>query len=368
MAQLAANCLQILSHNTRHAATPCFSPVRPPPTRLRIATTEVQQQPECSTSYQPTCWSLNLKRGSRVQTCAKKRNPLPEPPQEDDMGPEELVLQSGPPGDLQRLLSRRSPPGHGGASGGGDAEGGDEEAEGTEEGGGPAIPRVHMDMDIYSRVYGDQDSTWRDLPMRLLPRSEEEERRLQAALQMEAYFARTWNHEEVDDLAFFEAERMRGKAHNIYANVHQVAAMMRVLENADFRMGDKQTYFSSWSRAEILFAQDFDQFNQAVKDNMDKLVRQPLEEELRDRLEAIGEATLLPPTEAEQAEPKFPSSEDVSRYCVDNFLEGVLPGVSLANPTERYADDIYGGEGELADELFNMKEAEEDSDVEDGQE
>ncbi len=30
-------------------------------------------------------------------------------------------------------------------------------------------------------------------------------------LQMEGYFARVWNHEDVDDLAFFEAEKMRGK-------------------------------------------------------------------------------------------------------------------------------------------------------------
>ncbi len=54
--------------------------------------------------------------------------------------------------------------------------------------------------------------------------------------------------------------------------------MMRVLENEDFRMAEKQTYFSSWSRAEILFARDFDEFNETVRANMDSLVRQPLEE------------------------------------------------------------------------------------------
>ncbi|EFJ45737.1 hypothetical protein VOLCADRAFT_105825 [Volvox carteri f. nagariensis] len=301
---------------------------------------------------------------------ARKRGSLPEPPQEENFEPEELTV--GPASqDLQRLLARRGPV-LSSESGGGSS--GDIAAE------APAIPRVELDLDMYSRVYGDENATWRDLPMNLLPRTEEEEHRLQAALQMEAYFARTWNHDDMDDWAFFEAEKMRGKAHNIYANVHRVAAMMRVLENEDFRMAEKQTYFSSWSRAEILFAQKYDKFNEAVKENMDSLVRQPLEEasqsgleggllsnhvhELRDRLEAIGEATLLPPTEAEQAESKFPSEEDVARYCVDNLLEGVLPGVSLANPTERYADDIYAGDGDLADELFNMKDADDSDDEE----
>ncbi|GIL48972.1 hypothetical protein Vafri_5469 [Volvox africanus] len=347
MPQLLMYGRQSISYNKRHTATQSMSSMGPPPVRLRLNT---DLQSECSTSYEPSRWLL--KRGKCTRTHARKRSSLPEPPQEEDFAREELAVQD----DLQRLLSRPS-------SARGSAGNGEDTSEDA-----PAISRVDLDLDIYQKLYGDENSTWRDLPMNLLPRTEEEERKLQAALQMEAYFARTWNHEDVDDLAFFEAEKMRGKAHNIYANVHRVAAMMRVLENEDFRMAEKQTYFSSWSRAEILFALDYDEFNEAVKANMDALVRQPLEEELRDRLEAIGEATLLPPTEAEQAEPKFPTEEDVARYCVDTFLEGVLPGVSLANPTERYADDIYAGEGEVADELFNMKDAEEESDVEEGQE
>ncbi|GIL69021.1 hypothetical protein Vretimale_17395 [Volvox reticuliferus] len=346
MAQLPMYSLQSITYSMRHKAAQCTLAMRPPPVCLRLNT---NAQSECSTSYEPTRW-LRM-RGGRTRAHARKRSSLPEPPQEENFAGEELAVQTGLQGDLQRLLSR--PSSARGSTGDG------EDASGNT----PAIPRVELDLDMYQKLYGDENSTWRDLPMNLLPRTEEEERKLQAALQMEAYFARTWNHEDVDDLAFFEAEKMRGKAHNIYANVHRVAAMMRVLENEDFRMAEKQTYFSSWSRAEILFAQEYDEFNEAVKANMDALVRQPLEEELRDRLEAIGEATLLPPTEAEQAEPKFPSEEDVARYCVDTFLEGVLPGVSLANPTERYADDIYAGEGDLADELFNMKEAEDDSDA-----
>ncbi|GLI62821.1 hypothetical protein VaNZ11_005571 [Volvox africanus] len=349
MYQLLMYGRQLITHNTRHAVAQCMSAMGPPPVRLRLNT---DAQSECSTSYEPTRWFL--KRGKRTRTHARKRSSLPEPPQEEDFAREETDWKPVQD-DLQRLLSRPS-------SARGSAGNGEDTS-----GNAPAIPRVDLDLDMYQKLYGDENSTWRDLPMNLLPRTEEEERKLQAALQMEAYFARTWNHEDVDDLAFFEAEKMRGKAHNIYANVHRVAAMMRVLENEDFRMAEKQTYFSSWARAEILFAQDYDEFNEAVKANMDALVRQPLEEELRDRLEAIGEATLLPPTEAEQAEPKFPTEEEVARYCVDTFLEGVLPGVSLANPTERYADDIYAGEGELADELFNMKDAQEDSDAEEGQ-
>lgn len=48
--------------------------------------------------------------------------------------------------------------------------------------GAPAIPRVKLDLDMYNRMYGDEESTWRDLPMNLLPRTEEEERKLNAAV------------------------------------------------------------------------------------------------------------------------------------------------------------------------------------------
>ncbi|KAG2424830.1 hypothetical protein HXX76_014251 [Chlamydomonas incerta] len=282
--------------------------------------------------------------------------PPPPPPKqaaedEDEYAEEALDASMETPAQsqLQRLLSR---------SGQGNA--------GAESESGPAIkrPPTHP-LDMYETLYGDEDSDWRDLPLGLLPRSADEERKLMAKLQLEAYFMRQWNHEDVDDLAFFEAEKMRGKAHNIYANVRRVASMMNVIEAEDFVMAEHQSYFTPWARAEIAFASEYDEFNAAVKANIDSLVRQPLEEELRERLEAIGEATLLPPTEAEQQAPKFPSDADVSAFMVEHFLEGVLPGVSLSNPNQRYADDIYGGDEDGTDELLNMMEEQEgDGDAE----
>ncbi|PNW83239.1 hypothetical protein CHLRE_05g234050v5 [Chlamydomonas reinhardtii] len=323
---------------------------------------------ECSTSYSAQHYR-RTSRGERMRTCAaandddfkpagaarrgrgKARAPPPPPPPPPQQGAEDeeeyeeslgASLEDPAQGQLQRLLSRSGP------------------GESVAADVGPAIkrPPTHP-LDMYETLYGDQDSDWRDLPLGLLPRSADEERKLMAKLQVEAYFMRQWNHEDVDDLAFFEAEKMRGKANNIYANVRRVASMMNVIEAEDFAMAERQSYFTPWARAEIAFASEYDDFNAAVKANIDSLVRQPLEEELRERLEAIGEATLLPPTEAEQQAPKFPSDADVSAYMMENFLEGVLPGVSLTNPNQRYADDIYGGDEEGADELLNMVEEQE---------
>ncbi|GFR53078.1 hypothetical protein Agub_g15776 [Astrephomene gubernaculifera] len=248
--------------------------------------------------------------------------------------------------------------------------------DGDNEGGvvqeDPARPQIEIDRDLYDKLddaMHGEPSTWMDLPMRMVPSNEEDQQRLEQVIQMETYFGRIWEHEEVDDLAFFEAEKMRDKAHNIYANTHRVARMMHVLEAEDFRMGEKQTHWSSWARAELLFSTHYDEFNEAVKANMDSIVRQPLDEELRERLEAIGEASLLPPTEAEVAQMaeaeaantpaalRTMSREDVARRAATSLLEGILPGVSLANPMERYAEDIYDGEGggeEATDELFSM--------------
>lgn len=68
------------------------------------------------------------------------------------------------------------------------------------------------------------------------------------------------------------------KANNIYANVRRVASMMNVIEAEDFAMAERQSYFTPWARAEIAFASEYDDFNAAVKANIDSLVRQPLEE------------------------------------------------------------------------------------------
>ncbi|KXZ46281.1 hypothetical protein GPECTOR_45g151 [Gonium pectorale] len=281
-----------------------------------------------------------------------------------ELDEEEVVVDEGyepepaPPPEAKKLkkLLGRPPKADAPAAALAVAEPGASEGGAVDEAGleGPAIRKLNLQTDMYQRLWGDEESDWRDLPWHMLPRSEEEERKLQALLQMEAYFTRTWNHDDMDDWAFFEAEKMRGKAHNIYANTQRVAAMMRVLEAEDFAMGDRQSYFSSWSRAECLFALEYDEFNQAVKDNIDSIVRQPLEEELRERLTAIGEATLLPPTESEQMAPKFPTTMDVSQFMQENFLEGILPGVSLNNPLARYAEDIYAGSSDVADELLNM--------------
>lgn len=59
-----------------------------------------------------------------------------------------------------------------------------------------------------------------------------------------------------------------------------------------------------------------------------------------------------------------------ARPCVpqENFLEGILPGVSLAAPNERYAEDIFGGgDGDTADELLSMLEGEGDGEEADGE-
>lgn len=40
----------------------------------------------------------------------------------------------------------------------------------------------------------------------------------------------------------------------------------------------------------------------------------PAPQELREQLEAIGEATLLPPTESEKRAPKFPSQGEVVQF------------------------------------------------------
>ncbi|KAG2429721.1 hypothetical protein HYH02_013978 [Chlamydomonas schloesseri] len=296
-------------------------------------------------------------RKGRKSRATSNPPPPPPPPKQEAEEEEEYEealgasLETPAQGQLQRLLSRSG-------LGGGVAE--------SDAAAVPAIkrPPTHP-LDMYETLYGDQDADWRDLPLGMLPRSADEERKLMAKLQVEAYFMRQWNHEDVDDLAFFEAEKMRGKANNIYANVRRVASMMNVIEAEDFAMAERQSYFTPWARAEIAFASEYDEFNAAVKENIDSLVRQPLEEELRERLEAIGEATLLPPTEAEQQAPKFPSDADVSAYMVEHFLEGVLPGVSLTNPNQRYADDIYGGDEDGADELLNMMEEQEgDGDAE----
>lgn len=55
------------------------------------------------------------------------------------------------------------------------------------------------------------------------------------------------------------------------------------------------------------------------------------EQELREQLEAIGEAALLPPTESEVSEAdKAPSEADVRQAVVAQYLDGILPGASLA--------------------------------------
>ncbi len=52
----------------------------------------------------------------------------------------------------------------------------------------------------------------------------------------------------------------------------------------------------------------------------------------------------------------------------ENFLEGILPGVSLASPNERYAEDIFGGGDEdTADELLSMLEGDGDGEEADGE-
>ncbi len=71
-----------------------------------------------------------------------------------------------PAGQLQRLLSRSG-------LGGGVAE--------SDAAAGPAIkrPPTHP-LDMYETLYGDQDADWRDLPLGMLPRSADEERKLMA--------------------------------------------------------------------------------------------------------------------------------------------------------------------------------------------
>ncbi|PNH00084.1 Fructose-bisphosphate aldolase, cytoplasmic isozyme, partial [Tetrabaena socialis] len=173
--------------------------------------------------------------------------------------------------DMQRLLSRRRQPA---------AEPGPyPDTLPSAAAAPPPMPTRDVgDPDRFLKMYGDEEATWRDMPMRMMPRSREENRKLMDQMQMEAYLSRMWNHEDVDDLAFYEEGKMRTKAHNIYANVRAVANIMHEIEDQDFSMAEKQSYFTSWARAELLFAQEYDVFNEMVKQNIDSIVRQPLEE------------------------------------------------------------------------------------------
>ena len=78
----------------------------------------------------------------------------------------ELTPCSRRAGQLQRLLSRSGP------------------GESVAADVGPAIkrPPTHP-LDMYETLYGDQDSDWRDLPLGLLPRSADEERKLMAKVR-----------------------------------------------------------------------------------------------------------------------------------------------------------------------------------------
>lgn len=217
----------------------------------------------------------------------------------------------------------------------------------------------HMDPQLVHAIYGDTNMSWADLPLRVLPRSKEELQSLQTQLMYEKYFVREWNYEDVDDLAFYHMHEMREKAVNVYANVRKAAEMIHQYEQDDYAMGENQTYFSSWARMEINLAKEYDEFNEGVRQNIMSMVRQPVEEELRDQLEAIGEAAMLPPSEAEREPPKFPSGDQVRQSMISEYLDGIFPGISTGSD-DSLADDIYAGpeEGEGTDELFQIYEKE----------
>lgn len=66
---------------------------------------------------------------------------------------------------------------------------------------------------------------------------------------------------------------------NKYANVRRIAGLMAQFENDDFELGPKQPgNLSSWARSEIVFRDEFDEFNQYVNENMEHLIKQTTEE------------------------------------------------------------------------------------------
>lgn len=66
---------------------------------------------------------------------------------------------------------------------------------------------------------------------------------------------------------------------NKYANVRRIAGLMAQFENDDYELGPKQPgNLSSWARSEIVFRDEFDEFNQYVNENMEHIVKQTTEE------------------------------------------------------------------------------------------
>lgn len=55
--------------------------------------------------------------------------------------------------------------------------------------------------------------------------------------------------------------------------------MMSVFENDDYQLGPNQPgNLSSWARSEIVFREEFDEFNTYIDANMESIVKQATEE------------------------------------------------------------------------------------------
>lgn len=165
---------------------------------------------------------------------------------------------------------------------------------------------------------------------------------MEFSLIKEYWYKRNMEREEVHQAAYAAHDASRARVSNIYANTRRVAGLMTAFEDDDYKLQEASpANIAPWARAELVFSQEFEEFNDYILNNADRLVKEMPKEAEEEELDIVDEALFLLRTEDDDKAAARTSQQQADQDLMDKFLEGVLPGATLDSLATTYANEIY---------------------------
>lgn len=193
-----------------------------------------------------------------------------------------------------------------------------------------------------------------------MPKNWGEELYADAMLSQRFWAARRAEAKGIEAQAWEHHHHQNRYAVNRYLTVRRVARIMAEVENHDFmREGKAPHNIPSWARAEVIFREEFDEFNEFVKHSIASIGQENLraeeEEQSRERMEHLDMVSPVSSRSNSLDRIKLQRSATEAQL-VENYLDNILPGVTLSSLSDTFADDIFAAD---ADDEQGVEEVDE---------
>mmetsp|Transcript_32548 Transcript_32548/g.97117 ORF Transcript_32548/g.97117 Transcript_32548/m.97117 type:complete len:493 (-) Transcript_32548:448-1926(-) len=184
------------------------------------------------------------------------------------------------------------------------------------------------------------------LPPQHVPRTPMEVPHAEALISQAYWDRRLKEAKDIEERAWQSHHHQNRHAVNRYAMVRRVARIMAEVENYDFLREEKAPqHIPPWARAEVIFEREFDEFNAYVAANIDEMVKGSGRAAADEELDILDDALFLLANDDDKGNVlnQKVAQQTEDHLLVDEYLDGILPGVSLSSLSEAYADDIFAG-------------------------